>query len=163
MGIGPRFRAAIDRRKKSNLKSLTEAFSKPERGIATSRTTPASDPGAAIRATEKAVSSIVKTQGVSTDEAVKILLTTSRNIRTTRAGLIGVSSGIGKRIAAGKTGSFEISRSSLARRLGTLQKDKDIVQHVINMEIAKPETRLNIDNTRKGLARSRRGLLGIRR
>lgn len=151
------------RRRKSRLKSLTQAFSKPERGIATSRTTPSSDPGAAIRATEKAVSSIVKTQGVSTDEAVNILRTTSRNIRTTRASLIGVSSGIEKRIAAGKTASFEITRTSLARKLGTLQKDRDIVQHVINTEIAKPETRLNIDNTRKGLARKRRNLLGIRR
>lgn len=162
--IGPKFQAAIERKKKSNLKSLTQAFSTPERQIASSaRVSKAPDPSAAILATQKAVSSIVKTQGVSADEAVKILRTTSRDIRTTRAGLIGISSGIENRLAAGKTSSFEISRTSLARKLGTLQKNKDIIQHVINMEIAKPETRLNIDNTRKGLARKRRNLLGIRR
>ncbi len=164
MGIGPKFKAAIERRKKSDLKSLTQAFSTPERQIASSaRVSKGTDPAAAIKATQKAVSSISKAQGVSVDEAVKILRTTSQNIRTTRAGLAGISSGIEKRLASGKTGSFEISRASLARKLGTLQKDRDIVQHVINMEIAKPETLLNIDNTRKGLAKKRRGLLNLRR
>ena len=89
-----------------------------------------------------------------------------KSVRLTKARLRGIASGTQKRLARGKSDSFDISRTSLARKLtagvgkGT---EAAVIQHVISSEIAKPTTRLNIDSTRRGARRRLRGLLGVKK
>ena len=172
--------ASIKRKRKKELQVLTKSFGKSastgglvrlsargvispkqfKAGVSQQRNVGAAT-AASIVATQKAVSFIAKDQDISEERAATILRSTSRSIKITQASLRGVASGIEKRISQGKSGSLDITRISLARKLGTLQKDEAIVQHVINVEIAKPETLLNIDNTRRGLARKRRNLTDL--
>ncbi len=166
--IGPKFSAALERRKKQGgLAALSQAFGTRRVGRpgGVQRTEKVADPGVAIRATEKAVAAIVKAEGVTPDQAANRLRNISKEIRLTRAALFGTARGIESRIAAGRTGSFDITRSALARKLsaGGDKTDPSIIQHVISTEIAKPETRFNIDGSRQALKRSRKNLLGIRR
>ncbi len=113
-----------------------------------------------ITATQAAVSAIQDVTHISESDAAKILRDTSKSIGVTQASLRGIAEGIQKRIAEGQSGSFDITRGALARKLGHLTDDKSIIQHVINTEIAFPSTGLNIDNTRRNLANSRRALGG---
>lgn len=168
LGIGPKFRAAIERKKKAKLGELSRAFGARRAGQpgGVQRTVKVTDPGAAIRATQRAVLTIQKAEGLTGAQAATRLRDVGKNIRLTRARLRGIASGTQKRLARGKPSSFDISRTSLARKLsaGTGKgTEASVVQHVISSEIAKPTTLLNIDGTRRRDRRRLRGLQGIKK
>lgn len=166
--LGPKFRAAIKRRKAGKLGELGRAFGTRRAGQpgGAQRTVTVSDPGKAIRATQKAVRTIQRTEGLTGEQAAKRLRGVGKSIRQTRARLSGISSGRQSRLAAGKSSSFDISRTALTRKLsigigkGT---EASVISHVISSEIARPTTRLNIGGTRQTTRRRARRLLGIKK
>ena len=177
MGFIAGVAASIKRKRKKELQALTKSFGKSastgglvrlsgrgvisprqfKAGVSQQRNVGAAT-AASIVATQKAVSFIAKDQDISEESAATILRSTSRSIKITQASLRGVASGIQKRISQGKSGSLDITRISLARKLGTSQPDDAIVQHVINVEIAKPETLLTLTNHRRVIATNRKNL-----
>ncbi len=170
VGIGPRLRAAIEKKKQGKLGELGRAFGARtvgQRGVVGGqRTVKAANPGAAIRATQKAVQAIQRSEGITGEQAAKRLRDVNRSIGLTRASLRGISSGMQKRLAKGKSSSFNISRAALTRKLSSnIGKGTDpaVIRHVISSEIANPTTRLNIGGTRLSTSRRARGLLGIKK
>ncbi len=166
--LGFKFRAAIEQEKKGKLGDLIRSFETRRAGQpgGVQRTVKVSDPSAAIRATQQAVRTIQKAEGLTGAQAATRLRAVGKNIRLTQARLRGIASGTQKRLARGKSASFDISRTSLARKLSVGQgkgTEASVIRHVISSEIAKPTTRFNIDNTRRGARRRLRGLLGVKK
>ncbi len=150
----------------SKLKELRQAFGSRLAGTPSKPRSQKVDAGAAIRATRRAVSAIQRSEGLTAGQATKRLQKIGRNIRLTRARIHGIASGKSKRLAVGKSVSFDITRQALTRQLsGGLGKGVDpaVIRHVVSSEIAKPETRLNISGSRRATRRRARNLLGIKR